>query len=483
MTVTTTAASTATDEQSSASSAPAVSNGPTPTRALTTTATPQHTRTNLAYAQVDLQMVAQHMYALMLRNVSSDGFPFTDSTRQLVSKPGCVIAAPSYPANAPGISQDYVFNWVRDAAITALEIAAATLAEPGQPDEALIDYVTFADLCQRNATPTKGHACFTIVGESRPWSEQNDGPAIQTIALLAAFDSLDSVTQTLATALIGRNVEFLLTCYQDETTNLWEEHVGFSFFTRSIQLRCFRELAANTVGIPVPAGTDAAIAWLESALAAHWNGTYYATMIGGTGPGDPGQPTAPAGYDPNIDIVQACIYGAVPCTDTKLLATAAQLISVWADQSSPEVYPINLADAALGLGPMLGRYPGDLYDGGSDSLGDHPWALCTANFAQLYFELANEIQTSGSVPLDALSQAFFGQVGISTATDAAAAADALRAAGEAMLRAVVYHSDHLELSEQFDGTSGYEKSVRDLTWSYASFLSAVRALTGQSVSG
>ena len=32
----------------------------------------------------------------------------------------------------------------------------------------------------------------------------------------------------------------------------------------------------------------------------------------------------------------------------------------------------------------------------------------------------------------------------------------------------------LELSEQFDGTSGYEKSVRDLTWSYAAFLSAVR---------
>ncbi|MGO6907432.1 glucoamylase, partial [Rhizobium ruizarguesonis] len=28
---------------------------------------------------------------------------------------------------------------------------------------------------------------------------------------------------------------------------------------------------------------------------------------------------------------------------------------------------------------------------------------------------------------------------------------------------------------QFDGTVGYEKSVRNLTWSYASFLSAVRA--------
>ena len=54
---------------------------------------------------------------------------------------------------------------------------------------------------------------------------------------------------------------------------------------------------------------------------------------------------------------------------------------------------------------MLGRYPGDLYDGGSDSLGDHPWALCTANFAQLYYELATEIEASGSLPLDELSDA------------------------------------------------------------------------------
>jgi hypothetical protein len=38
-------------------------------------------------------------------------------------------------------------------------------------------------------------------------------------------------------------------------------------------------------------------------------------------------------------------------------------------------------------------------------------------------------------------------------------------------------------SEQFDGITGYEKSVRNLTWSYAAFLSAVRARTGQNVQG
>jgi len=44
-----------------------------------------------------------------------------------------------------------------------------------------------------------------------------------------------------------------------------------------------------------------------------------------------------------------------------------------------------------------------------------------------------------------------------------------------MLQAIVFHSDNLELSEQFYATTGYEKSVSNLSWSYASFLSAVRA--------
>ena len=47
-----------------------------------------------------------------------------------------------------------------------------------------------------------------------------------------------------------------------------------------------------------------------------------------------------------------------------------------------------------------------------------------------------------------------------------------------MLQAIVYHSDHLELSEQFDAVTGFEKSVANLSWSYAAFLSAVRARTG-----
>ena len=229
---------------------------------------------------MDLTEVARRTYGLMIRNISTDGFVFTDSTHTVVSRPGCVIAAPSFPAEAPGTSQDYVFCWVRDAAITAAELVAAD-SSPDDPTGLLDDYVTFADLCQRNAAPTKGHACFTIDGRPRPWSEQADGPALQTSVLLSAYGRLTPEVQVVAADLVARNLEFLLGAYTEQTTNLWEEHVGYSFFARSVQLRCFREVAANTLGLPVPDGVAEAAGWLEAALAAHWDGTVYATMIDG----------------------------------------------------------------------------------------------------------------------------------------------------------------------------------------------------------
>jgi glucoamylase len=382
------------------------------------------------------------------------------------------------------VDQDYIFNWTRDAAITAMELAAASVpSRPGAADQTLIDYVTFAKTCQDNATPTLAHACFTIEGQSRPWTEQSDGPALQTLAILQAIPRLDAATRSLAAQVIGANLSFLLGAYQNTTTNLWEEHSGYSFFARAVQLRCLRAISAEPAGIAVPKGVAGAISWLESALPGHWNGTQYVSLLAP----DSGSTPSPVveGYDPNIDIVQASIYGAIPCTDTKLLATAARLRQQWSDDASPSVYPVNISDQRLGLGPMMGRYPADTYDGDVSQpvLGGHPWALCTCNFAELYYRLATEITATRTVPYDDLSADFFGQVGVGSGTAPEKATAALDGAADAMLQAVIYHSDNLELSEQFDGTSGYEKSVRDLTWSYGAFLSAVRAKTARGVKG
>jgi glucoamylase len=425
----------------------------------------QYSLVKPALAQSNLTTVAQYMLWLMFRNVASDGFVFEDPVNAgILSAPGCVLASPSWENSATHVSQDYVYNWTRDAAIVAIELAAGTLPT-NQP---LIDYVQFAQTCQ-NSGGDFDRASFLINGTPRSWTDQTDGPALQTLAILQLFAQLDAPTQTVAIAVIAANLNFLQSAYQGETYNLWEEEYGASFFARSVQLQCFQAITANTLGIPVPAWLSTASSWLENALASHWNGQYYQSLL-------PVPTDYRAPYDPNSDIVMAAIYGAVAITDTKLLATAALLRSQWADPASKYFYPINGADQQRGIGPLLGRYPGDVYDGDTDAqVGDHPWAVCTANMAELYYELAKQVTTSGTVPLDTLSTNFFSQVGVDASTTPAAAAAALQNAGDQMLQAIVFHSDHLEVSEQFDANSGYEKSVSNLSWGYASFLSAVRA--------
>jgi glucoamylase len=429
----------------------------------------------VALAQSDLTAIGQYMFWLMFRNVSSDGLVFesppdpgNQPSPPVQSLPGCILASPTWEDTGGHVNQDYVFNWTRDAAVVAIELGAGALPT-NQP---LIDYVQFAQACQNSASAI-GHfdrASFVINGTPRNWTDQTDGPALQTLAILQMYSQLDAPTQAVANAVIAANLNFLQNAYQGETFNLWEEEFGASFFARSVQLKCFEAISANALGIGVPSWLSTAIPWLQNALASHWNGQYYQSML-------PVPDDTRAPYDPNIDIVAAAIYGAVPVTDTKLLATAAQLRSQWADPASPNYYPINGPDQQRGIGPMLGRYPGDTYDGDTADrpTRDHPWAISTAVFAELYYQLAQQVSSSAAVPLDSLSAPFFSQVGVDASTTSAAAAAALQSAGDQMLQALIFHSDHFELSEQFDATSGYEKSVSDLSWSYASFLSAVRA--------
>ena len=432
----------------------------------------QYSLVRPAVAQSDLTSVGPYMFWLMFRNVASDGLVFEDPVNAgVLSQPGCVLASPSWEKTATDVNQDYVYNWTRDSAIVAVELAVGPLAT-SQP---LIDYVQFAQACQNSANGI-GHfdrASFLINGTPRDWTDQTDGPALQTLAILQLFSQLDAPTQIVASAVIAANLNFLQGAYQGETFNLWEEEFGASFFARSVQLRCFEAIAANTLGIPVPGWLSTAIPWLQNALASHWNGQYYQSLL-------PVPTDSRAPYDPNINIVSAAIYGAVPVTDTKLLATAALLRSQWADPTSPNYYPINGADQQLSsgpVGPLLGRYPGDTYDGDTadPSVRDHPWAVSTAVFAELYYQLAQQITTTGTVPLDNLSATFFSQIGVDASTTSKDAVASLETHGDQMLMALVYHSDHLELSEQFDAWTGYEKSVSNLSWSYASFLSAVRA--------
>jgi len=335
-------------------------------------------------------------------------------------------------------------------------------------------------------------ACFTVEGKPRAWSNQADGPALQSLAVLQAYQWIDDTTRAIARELIGANVNFLLSglpagsgsppSYQRSTTSPWEEESGSSFFARAVQLRFFQELSANTAGIPVPPEVDDGITWLTGALPRHWNDELgcYLSFEPPWKP-DPNKNHDP--YDPNADIVLAALYGTIPAEDekhpfldAKLLASASAIRLIWTDAQATK-YPVNAEDADRGFGPLLGRYPSDYYDGDTNDpqTPGHPWSLCTSAFAELYYHVAEDVAATSMVPSNPLAVDFLKQAK-SRSTDAAdSVAQALCRAGDAMLRGLIFHSDDLQLGEQFDRETGFERSLANLTWSYASFLSAVRA--------
>ena len=146
----------------------------------------QYSLVQPALAQSDLTTVGPYMFWLMFRNVASDGLVFEDPVNAGVrSRPGCILASPSWEETATHVNQDYVYNWTRDSAIVAIELEAGPLPT----SQSLADYVQFAETCKNSASSIGhyGRASFLIDGTPRNWSDQTDGPALQTLAILQLY--------------------------------------------------------------------------------------------------------------------------------------------------------------------------------------------------------------------------------------------------------------------------------------------------------
>ena len=116
-------------------------------------------QTSLAPGTVDLPSLVPLMYALMCRNIASDGFAFSDPQApgdySKDSRPGCIIAAPSFPADTAGIDEDYVFNWVRD---------GGNVARAAQQDRLYYVHISAPD---RGAVHDSWIPWETVLGEDR----------------------------------------------------------------------------------------------------------------------------------------------------------------------------------------------------------------------------------------------------------------------------------------------------------------------------
>ncbi|MGH2928257.1 MAG: glycoside hydrolase family 15 protein, partial [Solirubrobacteraceae bacterium] len=146
-------------------------------------------------------------------------------------------------------------------------------------------------------------------------------------------------------------------------------------------------------------------------------------------------------------------------------------------------YAINQRPGEPGV--AIGRYPEDSYFGGN------PCALLTAAFAQLDYMAGSEYLRQGTIPVEAEDLAFFRDLLPDQADKDALRAGltlnagdplfdkviaGLKTSGDSFMAEVRAHANpDGSLSEQIDKNSGVMTSAKDLTWNYASILSALQA--------
>jgi glucoamylase len=371
--------------------------------------------------------------------------------------PGAVVASPER------FDPPYYYNWVRDAALTMDTVES--LYEKSQGADhlkyrgQLADYVSFTHKTQTDPSSTGlGEPKFNIDGTAYQggWCRpQNDGPALRALALIHFANTLLSEGQGSfvktnlydglqpSQSVIKVDLEFLSHHWSDDGCDIWEEVHGQHFFTRLMQWRALSEGAslASQLGDPGAAQfyKNSAVQ-IANTFASFWSDQSQAFIP--TLNQTAGLNYKTSGLDSQV-ILGLVHSQALPFTDARVLATMTSLINAF-----KTAYSINYAHSYPGV--AIGRYPEDLYDGGTNTAGN-PWFLITAAFANLSYKIASEYADQNQ---PTLAQNYFEQ-------------------GDLFIERVRTHADPSgSLSEQINRDTGYMESARDLTWSHVEMIQA-----------
>ncbi|RUP42781.1 glucoamylase [Jimgerdemannia flammicorona] len=409
---------------------------------------------------------------------------------------GCVIASPSKS------NPDYYYHWVRDAAMT-MKVVVDQYNTTRAGDSTLVsmlkNFVTFSRTGQTEYTRCGclGEPKFHVDGTSYTgdWGRpQNDGPAIRATALIKFAYSYIAQTGDVAYvksklydsalptySVIKADLEYVAHNWQSTCFDLWEEVTGLHFFTLMVQRRALIEGAAfaNYLG-----DTGAGTSYLQQAasiltsLNTFWDSSngLIQTSLSSSSSKTSGLDTAQI-----LGVLHGYANdGQFSPNNDKLLATTYLL-----KQRFQNLYPINYNNPTYAT--AIGRYPEDVYNGVGTSQGN-PWILCTAAFAELYYKAAITYNQDGKIYVTSnnlnflkqfYSSATSGAIYSSGSTEFTTIINGLNAGGDAFLNTIKWHANtDGSLGEEWDRTRGYNTGAADLTWSYASFITASLARAG-----
>ncbi|KAF8267404.1 glucoamylase [Lactarius quietus] len=404
------------------------------------------------------------------------------------AKSGIVIASPST------VNPDYLYTWIRDSSLVfKLIVDQVTLGQNtslrGQVDNFINAEAALQQVSNPSGTVTTGglgEPKFNIDGTAftGPWGRpQRDGPALRSTTLITYANWLlennnrSFVTDTLW-PVIKLDLDYVAANWNESTFDLWEEVNSSSFFTTAVQHRALREGSALAASIGQTASNGAyntQAANILCFLQTYWNPTAgYITANTGGGRSGKDSNTVLASVH-TWDIKAGCDATTFqPCSDKAL-----SNLKVYVD-SFRSIYPINSGISATSA-VAVGRYPEDVYFNGN------PWYLSTFAVAELLYDALLTWQTVGSIQVTTTSLSFFQQFSPSIATGTYSSTcaqypqltSAIKTFADGFVEvAAKYTPSNGGLSEQYDKGTGAPLSAVDLTWSYASVLTAGASRAG-----
>jgi glucoamylase len=399
------------------------------------------------------------MRNFFLKNINVDG-------------KGGVAAAPYAGTNPAG---GYYYHWLRDAALSMRSLQEANPSGNFSDVESLVkSYIQWELKLQSqpdNNVDVRIEPKFELSNGS-PYAPgwcrpQDDAPGLRATTLMIAAQhlidkgELQYVKDYLWTGnanvyhggAIKYDLDWILTGYNTNTCDLWEEITDPDFFWNRITMKKALLMGAkfaSSMGDSASASTYTNIAnTINSSLySKHWNGVF--VQESAARPVDGG---VIVGLNDGFDESD----GLFAPTSVEVAKTVAFYTSVFCGE-----YAINTQDTKNGIsGVLYGRYKGDVYAGGN------PWQLLTGALASLFYRGALHILSHGVPSSDALEvwKSTFNVA--SLPSDAKSLAQVFAAQGDGVLSRIHYHvaGDGFHVAEQMDRNSGVQMSAGDLTWS------------------
>lgn len=292
---------------------------------------------------------------------------------------------------------------------------------------------------------------------------------------LVANGGRDQVVQDVW-PVIAKDLSYTVRYWNQTGYDLWEETNGSSFFTLSAAYRALVEGAAlaEELGQECEGCADSApdvLCFTQS----FWVGSYIDSNInvneGRTGKDANSILSSMHTFDPEAE-----------CTDSTFQPCSARALSNHKAvvDSFRSIYTIN-DGIPQGRAVAVGRYAEDVYYNGN------PWYLTTLAAAEQLYSAIYQWEQHGSITITELSLSFFSDIltDIAVGTYAEGTAtytsilSAVRTYADDFIAVVQkYTPEDGALAEQYNRDTGIPLSARDLTWSYAAFLTTIERREG-----